>query len=187
MDELARLQQETTPTSPSSFVDGFDPAVERVILRCLSKEPADRPGSALAIAAALPGGDPLADALAAGETPSPELVAEAGEQGSLRPWIVWSLLAAALVLMVCVVFLAQRAQLIYRMPLTKRPGYLVESAREMLADLGYPDSPKDRAYGLRPERSYLKHLGENDPANVLDRISHEVPNAATFWYPSLKF
>ena len=27
--ELARMQQETSPTSPSSYVDGFDPAVER--------------------------------------------------------------------------------------------------------------------------------------------------------------
>ena len=38
-----------------------------------------RPASALAVAAALPGGDPLAAALAAGETPSPEMVAEAGQ------------------------------------------------------------------------------------------------------------
>ena len=36
------------------------------------------PASALAVAAALPGGDPLAAALAAGETPSPEMVAAAG-------------------------------------------------------------------------------------------------------------
>ena len=41
--------------------------------------PAQRPASALAVAAALPGGDPLAAALAAGETPSPEMVAAAGE------------------------------------------------------------------------------------------------------------
>ena len=54
-------------------------AVERVILRCLSPKPAMRPASALAVAAALPGGDPLAAALAAGETPSPEMVAAAGE------------------------------------------------------------------------------------------------------------
>ena len=40
--------------------------------------PRQRPGSALAVAAALPGGDPLAAALAAGETPSPEMVAAAG-------------------------------------------------------------------------------------------------------------
>src|SRR5258705_7622485 len=73
--ELARLQLETTPTSPSNLIEGFDPAVERVILRCLARDPRDRPGSVLSVAAALPGGDPLAAALAARETPSPELVA----------------------------------------------------------------------------------------------------------------
>ena len=47
-------------STPSSMVRDLDPAVERVILRCLERDPALRPGSALAVAAALPGGDPLA-------------------------------------------------------------------------------------------------------------------------------
>ena len=51
---------------------GFDPVVERVILRCLEKDPKARPRSVAAVAAALPGGDPLAAALAAGETPRPK-------------------------------------------------------------------------------------------------------------------
>ena len=63
--EQARLQRESTPTNPSTHIDGFDPAVERVILRCLRGDPKDRPATALAVAAALPGGDPLAAALAA--------------------------------------------------------------------------------------------------------------------------
>ena len=56
--ELARLQQDTTPTSLSSHLENIDPAVERVVLRCLEKDPRLRPPSALAVAAALPGGDP---------------------------------------------------------------------------------------------------------------------------------
>ena len=32
-----------SPTAPSSIAPGFDPAVERVILRCLEKDPAQRP------------------------------------------------------------------------------------------------------------------------------------------------
>ena len=68
---LQRLHQENR-TSPSSFVPDLDPAVERVILRCLSRHPAERPASALAVAAALPGGDPLAAALAAGKHRHPK-------------------------------------------------------------------------------------------------------------------
>jgi serine/threonine protein kinase len=54
-----------------------EPAVASVIQRCLDPEPAKRPRSALLVSAALPGGDPLAAALARGETPAPEVVAYA--------------------------------------------------------------------------------------------------------------
>jgi serine/threonine protein kinase len=53
-------------TNPSQLVTDIDPAVERAILRCLQADPKLRPASALALAASLPGGDPLAAALAAG-------------------------------------------------------------------------------------------------------------------------
>ncbi len=96
--EFHRKQTETNPTPPSSVVKNFDPVVERAILRCLDRDPAQRPRSALSIAASLPGGDPLASAIAAGETPSPEIVAAAGPQGSLRPTVAWPCLVGALVL-----------------------------------------------------------------------------------------
>lgn len=72
-------------SSPSSIVRDIDPAVESLIVRCLDKDPAHRPRSARDVLAALPGGDPLAAAVAAGQTPSPELVAAAGVEGSIRP------------------------------------------------------------------------------------------------------
>ena len=76
-EELAREGESRTPVAPSSLIDGIDPLVERTILRCLEVDPRRRPRSALQVAAGLPGGDPLAAALAAGETPSPEMVAAA--------------------------------------------------------------------------------------------------------------
>ena len=93
LEERRGRQSEETPSSPSSLMEDFDPTVERVILRCLEAEPARRPPSALAVAAALPGGDPLAAALAAGETPSPQMVAEAGDTAAVSPAVSWSALA----------------------------------------------------------------------------------------------
>ncbi len=77
--QLLSQQESAQLTSMTSLAADIDPAVEKAIRRCLDPDPLKRPSSALAVAAALPGGDPLAAALAAGETPSPELVAAAGK------------------------------------------------------------------------------------------------------------
>jgi serine/threonine-protein kinase len=69
------IDRDTPPSTPSSHVSGLDPAVERVILQCMARDPKDRPASALAVAAALTGGDLRATALAAADTPSPQMLA----------------------------------------------------------------------------------------------------------------
>jgi len=108
--EFHRRQSETDPTPPSNLVRNLDPVIERAILRCLERDPAQRPRTAQSVAAALPGGDPLAAALAAGETPSPEMVAAAGPHGALRPAVAWTCLVASLVLVTGTsMFLAPRA------------------------------------------------------------------------------
>src|SRR5205807_10550953 len=91
---LIKLRRsDKTPTTPTSLVKDLDPLIEKVINRCLEKKPEHRPASALQVAAALPGGDPLAAALAAGETPSPEMVAAAPTEGVLKPAMATALLA----------------------------------------------------------------------------------------------
>src|SRR3984885_6026562 len=77
--QLLAMQESGQLTSMTSIAADIDPAVEKAIRRCLDPDPLRRPASALAVSASLPGGDPLAAALAAGETPSPELVAAAGK------------------------------------------------------------------------------------------------------------
>src|SRR5580704_16917775 len=94
--DLIRMRGESRPTEISSTVRDVDPAVERIILKCLDPDPLRRPAGALAVSAALPGGDPLAAALAAGETPSPEMVAAAGAQEGLKPALAIACLAAIL-------------------------------------------------------------------------------------------
>src|SRR5262249_57960412 len=87
IQELISLHEKSTPPTPSSHVKDIDPLAERVILRCLEKDPKARPASAVQVALALPGGDPLQAALAMGETPSPEMVAASGEKTGLRPGV----------------------------------------------------------------------------------------------------
>jgi hypothetical protein len=93
---IRRLQADSSPKSPSSLTPDIEPAVERVVMRCLEREPRDRPVSAYAVLGALPGGDPLAAALAAGETPSPELVANARVAGGLKPAVAIACIAFVL-------------------------------------------------------------------------------------------
>lgn len=91
--ELRQQHDSSSITSPSAFARGITPAIERLILHCLERDPEARPPSAYAVLGALPGGDPLAAAMAAGETPSPELVANAADRGGLSPAIAAGLLA----------------------------------------------------------------------------------------------
>ena len=171
------------PTSPSLHVDGIDPAVERVILRCLSRDPKQRPASALAVAAALPGGDPLAAALAAGETPSPELVAEAGGVGALRPAAAWSIAAAIVVGLLVTIALAARTQVLRLVPLPKPPEVLADRARTIVHDLGYVDPPADSASGFGYDGARVRHIAENDTSPTRwKRLTTERPTAITYWY-----
>ena len=104
--------EEAPPPTSEGPGQVIDPEVERVIRRCLEAEPRDRPRSAMAVAAALPGGDPLAAALAAGETPSPEMVAAAGEAGTLRPMVAGVLLAIVFVELFAVALLSSKASVV---------------------------------------------------------------------------
>ncbi len=61
--ELLRQEESAQLTSMTSIAADIDPAVEKAIRRCLEPDPAKRPANALSVAAALPGGDPLAAAL----------------------------------------------------------------------------------------------------------------------------
>ena len=191
--ELARLHRDTTPVSPARIVDGFDAAVERLILRCLEKDPRLRPSSALAVAAALPGGNPLAAALAAGETPSPELLAEAGQTGGLSPALAWAGLAAFLGGGALVVLLGGKAQLVRMVPLDKPPAVLAERAREIVGRAGFAEEPADSLHAFAPNDAYLRNIEERgakiDPWAPLRRSR---PAGLLYWYrqspqPLVKF
>jgi hypothetical protein len=181
--ELVRLHSETTPASPSSLVKELVPGVETAILRCLDPEPSHRPPSALAVAARLPGRDPLAAALAAGETPSPQMVAASGETAAL-PWrIAIPCLAAALGGLAVFAFFAASSSLIEKADLTKSPEVLADKARELILSLGYTAPAGDSAYGFESDDEFLKSVEKSDkPLPRWDQIARSRPSLLTFWY-----
>src|ERR1700722_4570207 len=127
--EWRRAHLESSPRTPSSVVKDIDPVVETAILRCLQKDPALRPSSVRQVASAFPGGDPLAAALAAGETPSPEMVAASGETEGLRPLVAWLVLTAVIVSTAAVILLSAQVKLYRRVPLEMPPEALAQRAR----------------------------------------------------------
>ena len=179
VSELARMHREANPTNPSTLVTDLDPIVERVILRCLEKDPALRPASALAVSAALPGGDPLAAALAAGETPSPEMVAAAGEEGALSPARAWAGLAYILTAILIVVLLSAKTTDLSWIPQAKSPDTLVERSRDLLKKLGYGKEPLDRVHGYETS-DFMSQLGKS--ANHPEQLKNGEPPGLLFWY-----
>ena len=181
--EIIKLHQDTTPTTPSSHVKDIDPLVEKVILRCLEKDPDKRPSSAIQVAAALPGGDPLAAALAAGETPSPEMVAAAGEKTGLRPAIAVTCLAAVVVGLALCAFLGNKVNWQAQVMHENSPDALGHKANEIIQRLGYTNRPTDTASGLRYHNTYLRYLEQNSASNTNWNVFIRAqPSPIYFWY-----
>ncbi|HVG34252.1 MAG TPA: serine/threonine-protein kinase [Pyrinomonadaceae bacterium] len=185
LNELIELRRKSdaTPTSPSSLVKEIDPLVERVILRCLEKDAEKRPASALQVAAMLPGGDPLQAALAAGETPSPEMVAAAPKMGSLRPVVAVSMLASVILMLGLTMLLSKQVTLHRMVPLEKSPEVLKQRASEITRKLGYTAKPTDTAYSFMADFEYLRYIRQHDSSRTRwDRLATGQPSAVRFWY-----
>ena len=139
--ELMQMQERAAPAAITTIARDLDPSAERVIMRCLQPDPRQRPASAIAVAAGLPGGDPLAAALAAGETPSPDLVAAAGETDGLEPKVAVGWLAAALVLIAAAMIIGPRVCITSKLNLENSPEALTRDARNHIRNFGYTAKP----------------------------------------------
>ncbi|HZC23548.1 MAG TPA: serine/threonine-protein kinase, partial [Candidatus Binatia bacterium] len=175
-----RRRSATPPSSPSHHAPEIDAAVDRIILRCLEEDPGSRPSSVLQVAAALPGGNPLALAIAAGETPSPEMVAAAGETGTIAPAKAWSLLASVAVALLIVAFLAQHAMLVNLVP-SKDPALLVERSQQIASSLGY-DRANDKAYWFDIDAAYFPYSTKITSPERYRSLATAFPSPLQFWY-----
>jgi len=178
--ELSKAHREETPGRPSSHATDLNPAVEEIVLQCLEKDPADRPGSALAVAAALPGGDALAQALAAGEVPSAALLATARSHDQVAPRFAFgtaALLAAAF-------FITPRAAMESRflrgVPMEKPPAVLEFDARTLVKSFGYAEGA-DSAMGYDVDDDYVVRPLEELSAER-DPVRAGWPVVLRFWY-----
>jgi len=182
--ELVRLHTETTPASPTSLVKDLDPAVERVILRCLDADPRNRPASALAVAAALPGGDPLAAALAAGETPSPQMVAASGETAGLSLRVAVPCLAGIIAAMTFIIIGGAQTNLMRDLNLDKPPEVLEEKARDLIQSFGYTAAAVDRAHGFGYDMDFLHYTEQHEHPTAAQwpQIFAGRPTMVQYWY-----
>lgn len=167
---------------PSTIAGDIDPAFEAVILHCLAGDPSERPRSAREVIESLPGGDPIAAAIAAGQTPSPGLIAAAAAEGSLRPAAAWSLLAL-IAAEIAFAFYGMRAGSVFGMLHPKSPDALTERAAEIRAAAGLP-SQKFSASGWQGDQQHLAWIaGSDDSPGRWNRLKKGLA-PLSFWVRS---
>src|SRR5206468_7825323 len=122
-------------------------------------------------------------ALAAGETPSPEMVAAAPMEGALKPAAAIGLFAAFLVLLAVSCWLT-KSVVVYRLtPLNQSPEVLRARAHDVIRKLGYTDTPVDSADGFIFKQDYLRYIASQDQsARRWDQLRNESPGPYRFWY-----
>jgi serine/threonine-protein kinase len=135
------------------------------------------------VAAALPGGDPLAAALAAGETPSPEMVAGAGVEGALKPALAWSLLAAASVLCLAAAVVGGWWEIIRYVDLPMPPAALEVRASNVIRELGHDAPVGDTAHGFGVDFGSVNWIADNDASVERWEALRDIrPSPVHYWY-----
>jgi serine/threonine-protein kinase len=181
--EWQHVHATAIPRRPSAVSRDVEPAVERFILRCLEKDSNRRPRSVAQALMMLPGADPLAATIAAGETPSPEMVAAAGAEGSVSRATAWLLLTACIATTVAVMALTGWVQLPSLVAFKGNPDVLTASARDVLVRLGYDDPPADSSWWLSVDAAYDAYPIANEPARLrFDELAAARPGPLVFHY-----
>ncbi len=169
-------------SSPTDLVKDLDPAIERIILRCLEEDPRRRPSSPLNLAMALPGADPIAAALAAGETPSPEMVAASEGKEGFRPRTAVACFAVIVIAVLIGMVLTNRTSLYGHAPLPIPPDGLAFRAQEILKRLGYAEQYRSTAYGFACCSLEAARNAERYGARRDEVLASHRPAVISFWY-----
>lgn len=179
IEDLQRQHLETDPT-PSTVLDEIHPAADAIIKRCIARDPKERPRNAREVALALPGGDPLAAALAAGETPSLELIAASGHPGTLRPMVALALVAIIVGGVVFAALFERQMQVVELIQPELPVDVLTHRARELAQQFGYDVSRGDSARGM--SIAVPGELNLDAAADRWQRLRDPALGALRLWY-----
>jgi hypothetical protein len=166
--------------APSLLVKDLSPALDRLVLACLNEDPQQRPASAMDVAQVLPGGDPIAAAMRAGQTPSPEMVAASRTTVRLSVQAITACFAAVIALLAAVYGLTPGLTDVGMAPLEIPPDVLIARARDIATSTGYGARPHDRAFGFARDGGHLDYLR----ARRFDwaRLADLRPGIFVWWY-----
>ncbi len=167
-EELRRQHAELTPVTPSKLASGIDPALDQVTLRCLARDPRQRPASAQEVKDALP---PL----------SPKMTRQEGGTGTLRPQVAVAVLAAALLGLFLNARLAESTMAFHQVGTIKAPNYLRERAVELARDFGYLDPVTMEASALEWDTDLVRHA-TLEQSSVWNGQGDRAPPLMYFWY-----
>jgi serine/threonine-protein kinase len=151
--DLMRLQH--AGVEPPKEVDH---AIGDILVRCLDPDPGKRPPTALSVAAALPGTDPLQAALEAGETPSPDLVAASGTRSAMDVRAGVACLAVLAAGVLCSAWFGSHGDVFRQMPAQVPPDALALRAQDYLKAFGYDQPMRGVAYNLAYDFQQLEVL-----------------------------
>ena len=181
--ELIRKREQSGILPPTAIVPDLEPDIETTIMRCLRPDPRQRPATAMTVSASLPGGDPLAAALAAGETPSPEMVAAAGASEAVASHWIGLAVAWIAIVLVALTVMYQRVMLINGVPTPKAPAALEDRAIETLAKLGFETKGQSSATGLALSTDYARYVASHSTdRGRWKQLTNERPETFVLWH-----
>ena len=185
MAELVEKRQSDSPVNPSTYLPEIDPQIERVIQRCLEPAAENRPPSAIAVMGGLPGGDPLAAALAAGDTPSPRMVADSGDDGRLRKPVGIGLFLIACLMLLAVPAISDRwGKLDFGALKEREPAVLHEKSKQIIQSLGYDIEPYQASGFDVDEHGRLEYWYRQSPCK-LTISTPLLPGVGAAWQPTI--
>jgi serine/threonine-protein kinase len=132
---------------------------------------------------ALPGADPIAAALAAGETPSPEMVAASQEKEGFSSRTAIALFVAIALLLLPTTWSLHRVGLHTKARIDIPPEALADRVQLLLSGLGYPETPRYRNYGFDccDARNFKDVVGLGQQRGTEVLATHQ-PAVMRFWY-----